>query len=212
MGSTNMNVALPSTGHRQRKKQRTRDKLVDAALRLFIERGYEETRIDDIVAEVELVPRTFFRYFCSKDDALFGFHDQISEDAVAALRARPSGEGIVSALVAAKLEVAKGHSCHARIAVVVHQLAVTSPEIRARLGAWRDDLQHELARVLVSRLPDAAALVAEMMSAAVQAAFSYAADRWAANGEGHTLFEYWDKAAAKTLALFEEIDRRYQLR
>jgi AcrR family transcriptional regulator len=212
MNGNNMGVSLPSAGHRERKKQRTREKLIDAALRLFSERGYEETRIDDIVAEVDLVPRTFFRYFSSKDDALFGFHEQAGEDAIAALLARPRGEGIVTALIVSKMEVAKAHLEHTRIITVIHDLAETSPEIRERLAALRDDLQHELARVLAGRLPPSSTLIAEMMSAAISAAFVFAADRWVEDGGGRTLLECWGAAAAKALKLFEEIDHRYVLR
>src|ERR1700753_2256415 len=96
-----VSVPLPSMGHRERKKYRTKEQLTDVALRLFAERGFEETTIDDIVAEVGVVPRTFFRYFASKDDALFGWYDIVRSRVLAALQKRPSGEGLVSALLGA---------------------------------------------------------------------------------------------------------------
>jgi AcrR family transcriptional regulator len=212
MNRSSVAVPLPSTGHRERKKQRTKEKLIEAALRLFIERGYEETRIDDIVAEVDLVPRTFFRYFCSKDDALFGWYDEVREEIFSKLRARPRGEGIVTALTAAHLELTKARRWDERIVLVVHKLMVTSPEIRMRRAAWFQQMQRGSARILASRLPASAALAAEMVSGGVHAAFSVAVEQWAAEAAPRPLQDYWQGTVGKILKLFDDVDRRYVLR
>jgi AcrR family transcriptional regulator len=91
------------TGHelaglRERKKQRTRLALIDAALELFLAQGYEATTIDEIVAAVEVSQRTFFRYFATKEDVVTSFlaeHDQVLEEALAA---RPPQERPFTAL------------------------------------------------------------------------------------------------------------------
>jgi len=57
-------------GLRERKKARLRQQIIETALKLFRARGYENTRVDDIVQALEISQPTFFRYFPSKDDVL----------------------------------------------------------------------------------------------------------------------------------------------
>jgi len=64
-GSVN---AIP--GLRERKKARLRQEIINTAIRLFRKKGYENTRIDDIVQVLEISQPTFFRYFPSKDAVL----------------------------------------------------------------------------------------------------------------------------------------------
>src|SRR6266511_4728960 len=93
--------ALPvdtSIGLRERKKLRTRTELSDAAFRLFAERGFDETTIEDIVEQVEVSPRTFFRYFDSKEDVVIGFFDDLGLELWAMLESRPDKEAPFSAL------------------------------------------------------------------------------------------------------------------
>lgn len=79
-------------GLRERKKLRTRRAIAGAALRLFDERGFEETTISDIAAAADVSPRTFFSYFPSKDDVVFAEMDEHLAEVRAGLAERPSGE------------------------------------------------------------------------------------------------------------------------
>lgn len=53
---------------RERKKLRTRRALAETALRLFTERGYDATTLEDLCDAVEVSKRTFFRNYRSKED------------------------------------------------------------------------------------------------------------------------------------------------
>jgi AcrR family transcriptional regulator len=60
----------PEIGLRERKKARLRQQIIDTSIKLFRKRGYDDTRIDDIVQVLEISQPTFFRYFPSKDAVL----------------------------------------------------------------------------------------------------------------------------------------------
>ena len=85
-------------GLRERKKQRTREQIVDAAMRLFDERGYHATTITDIAAAAEVAPRTFFAYFPSKEAVVFHNLDRDLDGLASALRDRLPGETAFDAL------------------------------------------------------------------------------------------------------------------
>jgi len=59
---------------RERKKIKTREKLIQIATRLFLEKGFESTTVDEIVEQAELSQRTFFRYFSTKESVVLYNH------------------------------------------------------------------------------------------------------------------------------------------
>src|SRR5256714_941819 len=88
----------PISGLRERKKQRTRDALVDAAFALFRRKGFEATTIDEIADAVDVSPRTFFRYFESKEDVALTLLDLQFSTIYEEFAARPAHEPVLTAL------------------------------------------------------------------------------------------------------------------
>ena len=86
---------------RERKKSATRKAIEDAAWDLFSERGYSATSVDDVAERAGVAPRTFFRYFPTKADVLYGEVDEAIAVYSEAFRARPNDEPILSTLLAA---------------------------------------------------------------------------------------------------------------
>ena len=91
-------VPVAARGLRERKKQRTRELIVQTALRLFRTRGFEGTTVADIAEAADISPRTFFGYFPSKEDVVFHDQEELMASLAARLRARPAGEDTFDAL------------------------------------------------------------------------------------------------------------------
>src|SRR3954463_12489964 len=83
---------MAANGLRERHAARTRDAIVSAALELFEERGIQATTVDEISARAEIAPRTFFRYFPTKEAVLFAKAADDRARIGAALDARPAAE------------------------------------------------------------------------------------------------------------------------
>jgi AcrR family transcriptional regulator len=90
-------------GLRERKKVETRAALSWAAIRLVVQHGYDNVRVEDIAAAANVSPRTFNNYFTSKAEAITARHLDRLLAVVAALRERPAAEPLWEALAAAAL-------------------------------------------------------------------------------------------------------------
>ncbi|MGH3240438.1 MAG: TetR family transcriptional regulator [Spirillospora sp.] len=94
-------------GRRERKKQRTREALVDAAFSLFAEKGFDATTVEEIADAVDVSSRTFFRYFASKEDVALTFQEEQTAAVLSALAERPADEPIMTALRRTVVEIAR---------------------------------------------------------------------------------------------------------
>jgi AcrR family transcriptional regulator len=92
---------------RERKKRRTRATLIDAAVGLCERQGFDGTTVDQIAAIAEVSPRTFSRYFATKDAIALALIDEVLENAAAELARQPLSLSHIEALRRAYVAMAK---------------------------------------------------------------------------------------------------------
>jgi AcrR family transcriptional regulator len=78
-----------------------RDRLVQAALDLYGERGFEQTTVAEIAKRAGLTERTFFRYFTDKPEVLFWGSSALQDGIVALIADAPQSATPIEAVVAA---------------------------------------------------------------------------------------------------------------
>ena len=164
----------------ERRMARTRRELADAAARLFIERGYDQTTVEDIVAEVEISARTFFRYFGSKEEVVASLWRWGVEELVDELRAVPKELALQDALraaVAATCRHAAENPAQTRSFLLMVR---DTPALRARRMQVAYGQQQDLASCLAERIGRPATdLRVTLISGAVVMAINTAFERWA---------------------------------
>jgi AcrR family transcriptional regulator len=147
-----------TAGLRARKKQRTRQAIVEAAYRLFDARGYDETPVSAIAAAAEISPATFYLHFPAKEDVLWGGQGLL-EVAHAAIADRGPGEAPAAAVVRA-IRAAVEASRHGPrdpggdLEAIRIRLITTVPALRATTLHRIFLAQQELAAALRAAYPD----------------------------------------------------------
>jgi AcrR family transcriptional regulator len=161
---------------RERKKAETRQRLQEQALRLFVERGYEATTVEQIAAAAGVSHMTFFRYFPTKEDAVLA--DSYDPLLVAAIQARPPTEDPVTRIRTAVREGLAVIYAEAREALLVRtRLALRTPALRARL--WEN--QFATRDLLAGALEDGEpSFATRILASACLAALTTALEEWVA--------------------------------
>ncbi|MEW2167694.1 TetR family transcriptional regulator [Streptomyces sp. NPDC007084] len=158
-----------------------RDALVAAAFRLFVERGYEETTVDDIVALAGVGRRSFFRYFPSKEDVVFPDHERCLADMRAFLDAGDdtSDDPVLRVCDAARL-VLRMYAENPTFSVQRYRLTKKVPGLRAYevsvVRRYERALAEYLRRRFAGRPGDT--LRADVIAAAVVAAHNNGLRSW----------------------------------
>jgi AcrR family transcriptional regulator len=137
-------------GLRERKKQQTRETIIEVALRLFDERGFEQTTVADIADAANIAPRTFFGYFAAKEDVVFHDFDAVHARFSERLDGRADGESMIDALRAIIAEVIAETDFEDPAERLRHHLIATTPVLRERdralLGRFEATLAEAVAR------------------------------------------------------------------
>lgn len=87
-----------NAGRRERKKARTRQAIADAALDLFLARGFDQVTIKDVAEAADVSMSGLFKHFPTKESLVFDQDDDVRADIVSAVRDRPPGTSALEGL------------------------------------------------------------------------------------------------------------------
>ncbi len=141
-----------NVGLRERKRRETRQRITENGMRLFIEKGYEATTLDDIALAAGISRRTFFYYFKSKDEILMSLQSGMGEMIVAALHKQRDDTRPITAVRNAVIEVCAPFSTENLLAI--DRLMRSNEGVQARKQASYVQHERTLFEALREKWPD----------------------------------------------------------
>ncbi|MFL4908998.1 TetR/AcrR family transcriptional regulator [Streptomyces sp. MMS24-I2-30] len=183
-------------GLRERKKQRTHAAISDAAIRLFLEHGFQQVSVAQVAEAAEVSKRTLFAYFPSKEDLVVHRLADHESEAARVVRARPPRSAALTALREHFLDGLRerdpitGLNDHPQVRTLTRMILDT-PSLVARMERFKAGAERALAEALreTSGIPELTARLAAVQIVGVQ---------WALAGDN-----------AERLAHGESADARY---
>jgi AcrR family transcriptional regulator len=172
-------------GLRERKKQQTRETIATAALRLFAERGYDDTTLADIANAANVAPRTIFAYFESKEDILLCEENGFLSELKRRLDERPAGTTTVDAI----REFLASIEHPDEEAKLRKQVIAANPDLQVKMRGRHAQLEPMLAESIAKDLgAEPGDIRPLLIAASMAAAFTSVSDRiFAAEAAGEPL-------------------------
>jgi AcrR family transcriptional regulator len=172
-------------GLRERKKLQTRETIADVALRLFAERGYDQTTLADIADTADISRRTIFAYYDSKEDILLCHEGSVHDDLKRRLDERPPGTTTVDAI----RDLLSTIGPPDEQAKLRKRIIAANPELQMKLRARHAELEPILAASIAKDLdagPDDIRPL--LIAASMKAAFMSVSERFMeAEASGDTI-------------------------
>jgi AcrR family transcriptional regulator len=138
-------------GLREKKKEETRTRLVDAGQRLFEKKGFDATTIEEIASAAGVAPRTFFRYFTSKEDLVQLGQDEENAQIAALLKTRPPKQTPLEFLIECTRLIHESAIDDLERMKRSRRLIRETPSLRARLAGMRGDIEARLTTALTPK-------------------------------------------------------------
>jgi AcrR family transcriptional regulator len=193
-------LATAAPGLRERKKAQTRQAMLAAAMDLFVRQGFERTTVEEIAEACEVSPRTFFRYFPTKEDVLFADSEQRCAGLVEVLAAQAPDLPPLPALHAAMRSVALGYR-HERPALLARsEIVQASPNLRAYKAehqrGWEESVVGELTRRADASGSTISPLELRLVTSVSIGALRAALDTWLEDADAPDILVLLDQAFA----------------
>jgi AcrR family transcriptional regulator len=188
---------------RERKKAKTRKVLADTATELFAEQGFDHTTVEEIAEACEVSPRTFFRYFSSKEDVLFAVGDERLRQLLDAIATRPTDEAPLRSMREAALSLVPEYTSDRAQLITRKRIIAETQSLRSRGLERQLDWEDAVTDALGERITDAGPatielrLVASVTTATLRAAL-------------HTWLEAGGDLAALIDDAFDRLSRGFE--
>lgn len=181
---------------RERQKANTRRDILFKGMELFLNQGFDNTTIDQIVEPLGIAKRTFFRYFETKEDLVFAWNADKTLDLVEALKARPDNESAFEAVSNAVAVILKRYDEDPEKAYAFIRLTKETPSLLGKNCEKRVIWEEALTETLLERQDSHAlsTLEAQIIVGTVMTAFLAAIDEWYAGGGKQNLRPIVEKA------------------
>ena len=172
-------------GLRERQKDQTRLRLRDAAMRRFVGDGFDTTSVEDIAADAEVSPRTFFRYYATKASVMVDPYVDIFDRWESLVQTAPAGHRLVDVLRDASRMVTDAYEHDPAFWDRHHQVLSVDAGIAPSMLETQARLQQRATVALAERLGlDATRdLRPGILAAAAMAGTGAAVARWYAAGK-----------------------------
>jgi AcrR family transcriptional regulator len=172
-------------GLRERHKARTRTALRNAALGLYLSRGFDATTVEDVAAAVDVSPRTFFRYFDTKSDVIVAPYVELFDRWEAVVRGAPTGRPLIEVLRDASHLITDAYEHDSEFWDRHHQAVTTDPALGPVMLQTQAHLQQRATTTLADRLhlDPRVDLRPRILAAAAMAATGSAVAQWYASGQ-----------------------------
>ncbi|MGW1813922.1 TetR/AcrR family transcriptional regulator [Streptomyces sp. NPDC002125] len=187
-------------GLRERTRRAVQAEIVTAAMRLFLEYGFEATNMDQIATEVGMSRRSLFRYFGTKEEIVLGDHAAHGQVLQASLEKRPAHEAPWPALRAALVQLLRSLPYDSEDFLKITAMLHASPALRARRGEkqqrWTELLVPDVAARLGAPEDPRVRLRAHALVASALACSDVALEAWVDSGGAIGVEDAFDEAVA----------------
>ncbi|WP_395944693.1 TetR family transcriptional regulator [Brevundimonas sp.] len=143
------NIFPSEPGLRARKRQETHARIQAEAMRLFIDRGFEATTLDEVAAAADVSRRTLLNYFGSKEEIVLSTKADFPQLIVDAVAGRPRDEPLLDMVEGALGEVAARFQTPETLALT--RLIHETPSLQAGDHAKYERVERVLAQALAAR-------------------------------------------------------------
>ncbi|MFJ7910625.1 TetR/AcrR family transcriptional regulator [Kitasatospora sp. NPDC096204] len=205
------------TGLRELKKERTRRAISEAAIALFLERGFDRVSVADVAAAAEVSKPTLFSYFPSKEDLVVHRFADHQEQSAEVVRSRLPGEPVLDALLRdflaglGRRDPVTGLNDHPAV-LAFTALVYGTPSLAARVGEYVARAEQSLASALREDpgLPGPRELTATLLAAQVTATQRVLAlHNWRRIQDGRTADDLHDEAVGDATRAFDLLAHGY---